>query len=219
MNQVFVSAGTPADQRQADFRDAIVNALELAGLSPRLMTDSDWDYKNPLRGLRRAMQGCCGAVVVAYARYKIESGLELRDDGNKPLTLASFPTAWNQIEAAIAYERQLPLLVVAENGIKPDAMFENSGDIRPFWCDLDPALINSEGFKGYLRSWQDDVNVFAAAEAEKTRRGTPRDLTLSQVFAALPWYETIGFSTTLLGLLFAAATFGYRWGTGEWPFG
>ena len=219
MNRVFVSAGTPADQRQTDFRDAIINALELAGLSPRLMTASDWDYKNPLRGVRRAMQGCCGVVVIAYARYKVESGEELRQGGNKPLT-ASFPTAWNHIEAAMAYERQLPLLVVAENGLKPDAMFDKkAADVNPFWCDLDPKLTKSEGFKGYLHSWKDDVDIFAAEESKRARHQASSELTLFQVFAALPWYEAIAFTATLLGLLFAAATFGYRWGSGQWPFG
>jgi hypothetical protein len=106
MNRVFVSAGTPADQRQADFRDAIINVLELAGLSPRLMTASDWDYKNPLRGVRRAMQGCCGVVVIAYA----------------------------------------------------------------------------------------------AEESKRTRHQVPAEITLFQVFAALPWYEAVAFTATLLGL-------------------
>jgi hypothetical protein len=65
---VFVSAGTPADDSQKAFRDTIVRADETSGLTPRLMTDRDWDYKNPLRGLRRAMTNCSGAIVIAYAR-------------------------------------------------------------------------------------------------------------------------------------------------------
>jgi hypothetical protein len=53
--KVFISAGTPADESQRSFRDAVVNAVQLAGFEPRLMLTKDWDYKNPLRGVRRVM--------------------------------------------------------------------------------------------------------------------------------------------------------------------
>ena len=96
------------------------------------MGAKDWDYKNPLRGVRRAMDECRGAVVVAYPRYKIDAGTELRHDGGRSLEAVTFPTAWNQIEAAMAYEKGLPLLVVAESKLRREAMFDSGNDVRPF---------------------------------------------------------------------------------------
>ena len=159
--KVFVSAGAPADDSQRAFRDTIVNAIEIAGLSPRLMTDRDWDYKNPLRGVRRAMEECSGAVVVAYPRYRFPSGEELRKDGVRSLQKVSFPTAWNQIEAAMAYERGFPLLIIAQTGLRQDAFLETTNDVRPFWADPDTAVSHSEGFLGYLQSWKHTTRSFA----------------------------------------------------------
>jgi hypothetical protein len=67
--KVCISAGTPANDEQRIFRDDVVNAIRLAGLTPRLMNNRDWDYRNPLRGVTRAMIEYCCVVVVAYAKY------------------------------------------------------------------------------------------------------------------------------------------------------
>lgn len=216
--KVFVSAGTPADDVQAAFRDSIVNALEVSGLSPRIMGDRDWDYKNPLRGIRRAMGECSGAVVIAYPRYQFPAGLELRRDKIRPIQEVSFPTAWNQIEAAMAYERGLPLLVIAQTGIRQDALFESTGDIRPFWTEAAPDIHRSEGFLGYLRSWKEDVETYAAASQVRVDRAAA-EVTIRQLFSSLPWYEGLAVVTTLVGAVVAAASIGYRVGAGQWPFG
>lgn len=216
--KVFVSAGTPADDSQKSFRDAVVNAVELAGFTPRLMGAKDWDYKNPLRGVRRAMDECRGAVVVAYPRYKIDAGTELRHDGGRSLEAVTFPTAWNQIEAAMAYEKGLPLLVVAESKLRREAMFDSGNDIRPFWTDLDSAIGRSDGFLGYLRSWKEDVEQCAQAQTDSTRAPL-RDITTVQVLGALPWYELLAVIATFVGALVAASSIGYRIGSGQWPLG
>lgn len=215
--KVFVSAGTPGNDAQRIFRDAIVRAIDTAGLIPRLMTERDWDYKNPLRGLRKAMADCSGAIVVAYARYEFPSGVEIRAQGAQPLNEISFPTVWNQIEAAMAYEKGLPLLVIAQAGLRADAIFENSHDIRPYWTQLDPTVCHSDGFQGYLRSWTDDVKT-AAAKATEASTKPVAEVTVLKLFTSLPWYEGLAVASTAIGLIVAALTIGYRIGSGVWPF-
>lgn len=214
---VFVSAGTPADDAQLEFRDTIIRAVKTSGLTPRMMSAKDWDYKNPLRGLRRAMLNCSGAIVIAYSRYEFPSGIEKRTGEVKQLENIAFPTAWNQIEAAMAYEKGLPLLVVAQTGLKQDAMFEDTGDVRPYWTKLDPAICNADGFIGYLHSWKEDV--IATAERNKTLPDThEKEVTVGNLFTSLPWYEGIAVISTIIGLIIAATSIGYRLGAGEWPF-
>jgi hypothetical protein len=215
--KVFVSAGTPGDEAQLAFRDAIVRAVDTAGLVPRLMTDRDWDNKNPLRAMRRVMSECAGAIVIAYTRYQFPSGVELRKDGARELAEIRFPTAWNQIEAAAAYERELPLLVVAQVGLREDAIFAGNHDIRPFWTALDPNVSRSDGFIGYLRSWREDVEAAAAKAAQKSDVTTP-EVSVKQLFLSLPWYDAIGVVSAIVGLVVAALTIGYRVGSGQWPF-
>ncbi|MBI3247635.1 MAG: hypothetical protein HYZ50_14115 [Deltaproteobacteria bacterium] len=216
--KVFVSAGTPADDTQMSFRDAIVNAIELAGFTLRLMSTKDWDYRNPLRGIRQAMDECEGAVVVAYPRYRIEVGTELRREGGGALNFAAFPTAWNQIEAAMAYEKGIPLLVVADTKLRREAMLDSANDIRPFWTDLDSAIGRSDKFLGYLRSWKQDVEQHAKVQPAN-KSVSLRELTTAQILGALPWYELVAVVSTFIGSLLAAASIGYRVGCGQWPFG
>lgn len=181
------------------------------------MSDKDWDYKNPLRGLRRAMAGCCGAIVIAYARYEFPTGVEKRRGQSTPIENIAFPTPWNQIEAAMAYEKGLPLLVVAQTGLKQDAILENSGDIRPYWTQIDPAVCNEDGFIGYLHSWKEDV--VATSERLKTeseKRG--QEISVRTLFTSLPWYEGLAVVSTIIGLVIAALSVGYRVGSGGWPF-
>jgi hypothetical protein len=214
--KVFISAGTPADESQRSFRDAIVNAIKLAGFVPRLMDPKDWDYKNPLRGVRRAMEECRGAVVVAYARYQVNVGAELRLGGEQPLESVAFPTAWNQIEAAMAYEKGLPLLVVAEKRLRREALLDSANDIRPFWTDLDPGISGSDGFQGYLRSWKLDVEKYAKEPISET--ALLQQFTARQVISSLPWFELIALFGSLSGALVGMFTVGYRVGKGLWPF-
>lgn len=212
MVKVFVSAGTPGDASQESFRDAVIAFVAAAGFEPRLLTDRDWDRLNPLRGVRRAMDECNGAIVVAYARYRFPSGIELRRGGSRQLQDVSFPTAWNQIEAAMAYERGLPLLVIAQSGLKEDAFLESTSDIRPFWTTLEADLSGTRGFFGYLNNWKRDVDEFAKAAASNSTSGPPRDITIKHLLSSLPWYEALALLVTLISLLAGVAAVAYRLG-------
>lgn len=215
--RVFISAGTPADDVQRSFRDAVVTAVQLSGFEPRLMGSKDWDYKNPLRGIRRAMDECRGAVVVAYARYQVDAGTELRATGGKSLSSAAFPTAWNQIEAAMAYEKGLPLLVIAEERLRREALLDSGNDIKPYLTPLDLAIGRSDGFQGYLRSWKEDVERNAREPRSSVER--LREFTMGQVLSSLPWYELLAVAVTVIGAIAAAVSIGYRLGRGQWPLG
>jgi len=181
------------------------------------MTERDWDYKNPLRGLRRAMSDCSGAIVVAYARYHFPNGEELRADGVRSLTDVIFPTAWNQIEAAMAYERGLPLLVLAQSGLRADAVLEGTHDIRPFWTKLDPDVCNSDGFVGYLRSWKEDVEANANKAAETSAEENSR-VSVRQLFMSLEWQDALVVVGTIVAIVLGALSIGYRIGMHQWPF-
>lgn len=157
---IFVSVGRPASDSQRKLRKSVVDAIRLAGLSPRLMTDDEWDERNPLRGIKKVMDGCVGVIVVAYPRYSVSSGSELREEGEKSIDGVTFPTAWNQIEAAMAYERGLPALVVAQRGLRQDAIFETTRDFKPIWVDVELGIENSSKFTNHLRSFKEDVEEF-----------------------------------------------------------
>src|SRR5258708_22973884 len=124
MPKLFISAGTAATTRQKRATEFVFAALRNAGLSPRQMNNNEWSFEQPLRAIRGIIEGCDGIAVVAFSRYAFPSGTERKNEGDQTLTDVRFPTVWNQIEAAIGYARGLPLLVIAEKGLKEDGLLE-----------------------------------------------------------------------------------------------
>lgn len=209
--KVFVSVGTPGDSKQKAFRDAIINAVDTAGLEPRLFEQKDWDYKNPLRGIRRVMDECSGVLVVAYPRYEVTTGTQLR--GGVPVPFAStFVTPWIQIEAAMAYEKGLPLFIIADERLQREAVLDSANDVIPLWTPLDAAVVQEDRFKGQLHSWKDDVNRFYDRASDAT---TGHDITVGRLLSAMPWYELVALVVTVIGVLVGFALIGYRIGKGQ----
>lgn len=218
--KVFISAGTAATRTQADAVDAIFRSLETAGLAPRQMERNEWTAEQPLRGIKRIISECDGAVVIAYTRYKFPFGVERQKNGlEKQLADVCITTVWNQIEAAIAYTKDLPLLVIAEHGLLSDGLLEGRYDWKVYWTDFTPEQLRSDAFLGFLESWKQLVTT------ENLKTNSDSDSGLSDV-SKISIAQLIGHLTVpqfwaaisaLMATLAAAATGGYRIGGGHLP--
>lgn len=190
--------------------------LENAGLSPRQMGKNEWSAEQPLRAIRRVIDQCSGTVVIAFTRYEFATGRELQKDGtSKQLEEIRLPTVWNQIEAAMAYTRDIPLLVIAENGLRDDGLLEGRYDWKVFWTDFSRTQIESPEFAGYLRSWKELVT---AASRRKVSDGP--DISsepIGRLLARLTVPQLWKLATAIAALLVSAVTLGYSFGIGKWP--
>jgi hypothetical protein len=118
----------------------------------------------------------------------------------------------------MAYERGFPILVVAQRGLREDAFLESTGDVRPFWTDVQTDIRTAGGFLGYLHSWKLDVEAFVAAAASRKQEAAGH-VTVASLFTSLRWHDFVGLIGAFLGAVATAATIGYRLGAGEWPLG
>jgi hypothetical protein len=143
-NKVFISKGSAASNEQREFVDAVLDMLRMADLDPRIMNENEWSHEQPLKAIKKIIRECDGIVVIAFTRTKYEKGIEIRKDENRELSNITLPTPWNHIEAAIAYSFDLPLLVVAENGLKPEGLIENGYDWRVYWSNLSPVDVRRQ---------------------------------------------------------------------------
>lgn len=157
MTKVFISKGSAATNEQRAFIDAVLEMLDTVGLSPRIMGENEWSHEQPLKAIKKIIKECDGAVVIAFTRTQYEQGVEYKKDKNIPIKGINLPTTWNHIEASLAYSFELPLLVVAENGLKSEGLIEDGYDWRVYWTDLKPEVVKSESFKGFLQSWKKAV--------------------------------------------------------------
>jgi hypothetical protein len=167
--KVFISAATKGTARQNQAKETVFNTLRNAGLNPRQMNKNEWSFQQPLKAIRKVIAECHGIAVLAFSQYAIQSCAEVADQGQEPRpTEFCLPTVWNQIEAAMAYTRDLPLFIIAEKGVKEEGLMEGY-DWTVYWTDLDPADFQSEKFLGYLKSWKDAV----AEHAVSVEKATP----------------------------------------------
>jgi len=215
---VFISVGSVGAQCHIKASEGIFRTLETAGLSPRQLDKNEWPAEQPLRAIKKIIRECDGIVVIAFARYRFPIGIELKDGGAElSLTDVRFPTVWNQIEASMAYATGLPLLVVAERGLREDGLLQGRYEWRVYWTDFSDADLKSEAFLGYLESWKGLVAENVATRVQKADHDIDvSKLTLAQLLGQLrvpQLWAVIAVISTLLGGLAIAA---YQAGAHKW---
>lgn len=152
---VFVSVGSTATEEQEAFVRAVEDRIRSEGLVPHTVGRNTWSADSPLKSVMELIATCAGAVVIALERSYFAAGTEKRGGPNEvALTEVRLPTPWNQIEAAMAYARGLPLLVIVDAGLKSEGLLEQKYDwyvqrVRP-----EASALNSAEFNGVLASWK-----------------------------------------------------------------
>jgi hypothetical protein len=220
--KVFISVGSAGTPTQKEASESIFQTLETAGLSPRQMNKNEWSSEQPLRAIRRVIEECDGVVVIAFSRYQFGSGIERKKDGTEqPLTDVRQPTVWNQIEAAMGYMKNLPLLVIAEHGLQEDGLLEGRYDWKVYWTSFQPEELKSEAFRGFLQAWKRLITEGINLRSQRIA-GTDLDLskmTLKQLVGHLSVPQVWGILSAIMMLLVAVASIAYSVGGGKWPYG
>lgn len=218
--KIFISVGSNGSQVQLNATETIFSVITSAGLSPRQMEKNEWSSEQPLRAIRRVIAECHGAVIVAFTRYEFSQGIEKgKDNSTILLGETHFPTVWNQIEAALAYSRDIPLLIICEHGLKDDGLLEGKYDWKVFWTDFQPADLNSERFLGFVQSWKKLVDEHAATTV-KTAQFSDLDLTkltIIKLLGALTIPQLWALLGILASLFTSVAATAYKLGGGKWP--
>ena len=114
---IFVSRptriGKPFETQYSRFH----SFLESNGFKLRRLGGGDYSKKAPLRAVIDLIDDCCGALVLGYPQLEFHN--ETRRSAEVQDSIRHvFPTPWNQIEGALAYSSDAPMLVIAHQGIK-----------------------------------------------------------------------------------------------------
>src|ERR1700749_3822025 len=99
------------------------------------------------------MNRCCGTVIIAFERQYFPAGVEKHGgSGEMRLSDVRLATCWNQIEAAMTYTRDHLLMVIVEDGLRPEGLLERGYDWYVQYVQLDISALNSMEFNGVLAS-------------------------------------------------------------------
>jgi hypothetical protein len=165
---IFLSYPKPCFGRQEAFIKGIRAYLEHRGFDPRTLGVTDYDVDAPLTAIRRLMLESNGLLTIAFRRTFIEKGTaRLRTDvaGLKetPIDGMWLTTPWSHIEAAMAYQLGLPVLIFREKGVLDDGILERGvvGLYMPE-VDLDQKLedyFDSAEWNGVIGKWEGYVRA------------------------------------------------------------
>ena len=198
---VFVSVGGTATEQQEAFVRAVEDRLRSEGLVPHTVGRNTFSADAPLKAVTELLDRCSGTVVIALERSYFAAGLEKRG-GPKQTTLSEIrlPTPWNHIEAAMAYTRGLPLMVIVEAGLKSEGLLERGYDWYVQSVKAEAAALHSNEFNGVLASWKKKM-VETPRRAFASR--SPSDLTVAELLGSLKpvqlWSVVVALAAIVAG--------------------
>jgi hypothetical protein len=205
---VFVSVGATANERQEAFVRALEERLRAEGLVPHTVGRNTFSADAPLRAVTELMARCSGAVVIALERTYFEAGFERRHGPREAaLNQVRLPTCWNQIEAAMAYSKGLPLLVVVEDGLHCEGLLERSNEWYVQRVALEAAALTTAEFNGVLASWKQKMQ--APPRGASSRRSAA-ELTIGELVSGLKPAQLWSAVAALAGLAVAAFALGAK---------
>jgi hypothetical protein len=204
---IFVSVGTSSNEEQEVFVRAVEDRLRSEGLIPHTVGRNTFSSDAPLKKVIELLDSCQGAVVIALERSFFPSGIDKRGGPNETqLSNIRLPTPWNHIEAAMAYSRRLPLMVVVESGLKSEGLLEHGYDWYVQWLKPVPSALTTLEFNGVLADWKSKVVSYTAAPTKggnDMMSKSPADLTIRELVGGLRpaqlWSLLVGLAAVATG--------------------
>jgi len=181
--KVFVSVGATSNEEQELFVRAVEDRLRSEGLIPQTVGRNTFSSDAPLKAIKDLMDNCDGVIVIALERIYCPDGLEKRNgEKQKEIKELKISTPWNQIEAALGYSRELPIMVLVENGLRCDGLLEPGNDWYVQTITLESNSINTPQFNGILADWKNKLKKQDKASATSEN---PAELTIIEMFGGL----------------------------------
>lgn len=206
---VFISVGGTASEVQEKFVQAIENRLRSEGLVLNTVGRNKFSSDSPLKTVKELMNQCSGTVIIALERTYFPQGLEKRGGLNQTeLKEVKYATPWNQIEAAMAYSKEQPIMVIIEDGIKTEGLLEKGYDWYVMNVKLENSSLTTTEFNGVLSSWKKKVESFNNEKFNPKTKINPAELTIGELIKNLNTSQLWGILTALVGLVIGAFALG-----------
>ena len=199
---IFISVGRTFTRQHEEFVSALEDFLRANGMNPRAIGRNEFGHKNPLKFVDDVMRQCAATIIIAFERVHVVNGTERRGSPEEqPVLNQNITTAWNQIEAAMAYTRGHSLFVIVENGCRTEGLLESGYDWYVQRVEMSRDALTSKSFVGSFMNWKNEVlerlKAKAALPAEAVR--DIDKMTLGQLFSSL----RLSHFLTLIALLIA----------------
>lgn len=153
--RVFVSASSNQnlDDRRKALKAAIVEKIRGAGFEPQEFWESGiaenlaWSFEN----VDSVMKKCNGAIVIGFPRWKISG----------PTSPGGLVGEYNHYEGAVALSHNLPIFLLAENGVENrGVVWTGAGKTITFIPDdAQPSWVDEAYFQKAFKAWMRDLSA------------------------------------------------------------
>jgi hypothetical protein len=211
---IFVSVGGTSNEKQENFVRSVEERLRIEGFNPHTVGRNTFSADAPLKTVSDLMQSCTGTVVLALERYYFSNGTEKRGGSKeKELLDLKLPTVWNQIEAAMAYSNQHPLLIIVEDGLKCEGLLEKGYDWYVQSVTTDSNSLKTNEFNGVLANWKAKVIKNSNSKKINTTKlvqKNPAEYTIGELITGLKPSQLWGLIAGIIVLVVGAISFGAK---------
>jgi hypothetical protein len=114
---IFISRPTVIEEAFERCYSSFEAYLHSLDITPRRLGRSDYSYKAPLRAVMDIIDQCCGTIVMGYPQLQFHHEVGRSAQVQNRVGYV-FPTPWNQIEGALAFRANTPVLVVAYSALQ-----------------------------------------------------------------------------------------------------
>lgn len=149
---VFVSCPSNLSSKQQKSADFIHQVLKKHKLEWRALGRNEYPDELPLREVLRMVKHCSGGVILGFEQFLAPNGGTFKRGSAKQSETTDpvvMPTPWNQREAGILFNQELPMLIFKEDGI--------SGGV--FDAGTSEVFIHNMPTKGMTKSSRESVEM------------------------------------------------------------
>lgn len=215
-HNIFISVGGTANEKQESFVSAIELRLKSENLIPNTVGRNKFSCDSPLKTIVELLDGCSGTIIIALERTYFPTGIEKRGGAlESTLSNVKFPTPWNQIEAAMAYSKGLPIMLIIEEGLKNEGLIEQGHDWYILRVKLDNSSLYTPEFNGVLSSWKkkvEDYQYNKQIAALNAKNIDPSTLTIGELVKGLKPSQFWAILVALTGMISGAFLLGQYFG-------
>lgn len=127
---VFVSKLGSMDPQQRMQYDSAISALKKLGkVEIQKIEREQYPTVSQLTDVSTHLDNCDGCVIFAFEYLNVESGFihkNVKGNDRKVIEKKTYPSPWLHIEAALANGKQMPCLIIYEENLCRDGMFDDT---------------------------------------------------------------------------------------------
>lgn len=208
---IFVSCGTPYNDTQEAFLAAVEAQLKLYNCEPQTVGRSKFSARQPVQTARDLIAECDGAMVIAFERTLIVEGVEKPNSASpSAVNNETHSTVWNQMEAAMAYACQAPILTIVQKGVKRQGMLSKRLEWGAIECDINTEMLRGEEFRQVFSDWFSCVKKHK--ETAANRQVDVSELRVGEIIRGLKPAHLYAVVSTFILLVSAIAGVSYKLG-------